>query len=176
LADAEHMTGHQAKPATPDASGIAYGALDERAGYWLRRAQIAVFQDFFRVFRPFDIRPAQYSTLTIIERNPGLTQTQVADALGIKKANFVPMIKTLEARGLARRQPVEGDRRSYGLFLTADGIEMIGRMHQASAAHEDKIRAALGDERYAALSESLRALTAAMGRADIDNDDNGYSL
>jgi DNA-binding MarR family transcriptional regulator len=113
------MTSPSRKPASgPDAAGIAYGALDERAGYWLRRAQIAVFQDFFRAFRSFDIRPAQYSTLTIIERNPGLTQTQVADALGIKKANFVSMIKELEARGLARRQPVKGDKRSYGLYLT----------------------------------------------------------
>jgi hypothetical protein len=53
---------------------------------------------------------------------------------------------------------------------------MTARMHQASAAHEARIRAVLGDKRYAALSESLRALTAAIGRADIDNDDNGYSL
>jgi DNA-binding MarR family transcriptional regulator len=173
------MTRALRKPAASvgsDAAEIDYGALDERAGYWLRRAQIAVFQDFFRAFRPFDIRPAQYSTLTIIECNPGLTQTQVADALGIKKANFVAMIKELETRGLARRQPVKGDKRSNGLFLTDEGARMIARMHAASAAHEAKIKAVLGDGRYVVLADSLRALTDAMGRTDIDNDNNGYNL
>jgi DNA-binding MarR family transcriptional regulator len=173
------MTKPLKKPAASagsDAAEIAYGALDERAGYWLRRAQIAVFQDFFRAFRPFDIRPAQYSTLTIIERNPGLTQTQVADALGIKKANFVSLIKELEARGLARRQPVTGDKRSYSLFLTEEGVCLVARMHVASAEHEARIKAVLGDSRYAVLAGSLRALTDAMSQTNIDNCDNGYSL
>jgi DNA-binding MarR family transcriptional regulator len=71
----------------------------------LRRAQLAVFQDFFMAFAPFDIRPAQYSVLTVIERNPGLTQSQVAEALGIKRTNFVGMLDALEARGLTERRP-----------------------------------------------------------------------
>ena len=45
-----------------------------------------------RAFAPFDIRPAQFSVLTVIERNPGLTQSQVAEALGIKRTNFVGML------------------------------------------------------------------------------------
>jgi len=57
---------------------IDLGPLPELIGYVLRRAQLAVFQDFFAAFAPFDIRPAQFSALTIIERNPGLTQSQVA--------------------------------------------------------------------------------------------------
>ncbi|MEN3384710.1 MAG: hypothetical protein V7608_4754, partial [Hyphomicrobiales bacterium] len=62
---------------------IDLGPLPELIGYVLRRAQLVVFQDFFSAFAPFDISPAQFSVLTVIERNPGLTQTQVAAALGI---------------------------------------------------------------------------------------------
>ena len=68
----------------------------------LRRAQLIVFQDFFAAFAPFDIRPAQFSVLTVIERNPGLTQSQVAAALGIKRTNFVGMLDELEKRGARR--------------------------------------------------------------------------
>jgi DNA-binding MarR family transcriptional regulator len=138
---------------------IDYGPLDERSGYWLRRAQIAVFQDFFQTFRAFDIRPAQYSALTVIERNPGLTQTQVADALGIKKANFVAMIKELERRGLARRQAARNDRRSYGLFLTDPGAKLIRDMHAASADHEARVRDIIGDEKHRMLNAILRDLS-----------------
>jgi len=74
---------------------IDLGPLPELIGYVLRRAQLAVFQDFFAAFAPFDIRPAQFSVLTIIERNPGLTQTRVAEALGIKRTNFVGMLDEL---------------------------------------------------------------------------------
>ena len=72
---------------------IDLGPLPELIGYVLRRAQLAVFQDFFAAFAPFDIRPAQFSVLTIIERNPGLTQTHVAAALGIKRTNFVGLLE-----------------------------------------------------------------------------------
>src|SRR6478752_9631441 len=80
---------------TPD---IDLGPLPELMGYVLRRAQLVVFQDFFAAFAPFDISPAQLSVLTVIERNPGLTQTQVAAALGIKRTNFVGLLDELERR------------------------------------------------------------------------------
>ena len=87
---------------------VDLGPLPELIGYVLRRAQLAVFQDFFAAFAPFDIRPAQFSVLTVIERNPGLTQSQAAEALGIKRTNFVGMLDELETRGLAARRQTAG--------------------------------------------------------------------
>ena len=45
--------------------------LTEHLGYLMRRAQIWVFQDFIRTLAAVDIRPAQYSVLTVINANPG---------------------------------------------------------------------------------------------------------
>lgn len=139
------------------APNLAYGMLEKRIGYMLRRAQIAVFQDFFETVRAHDISPAQYSVLTIIENNPGMSQTQVADALGIKKANFVAMIKALETRGLAERRATPADRRSFALYLTDRGNSLIEVLHAASDRHEAKIRAAIGEQTY-------RELFAPLGR------------
>ena len=91
----------EATPAEP--GSIDYGPLDSRLGYALRRAQNALFRDFFTAFESFDIRPGQYSILTIIECNPGLKQSEVSEALGIKRTNFVAMIDELERRELVRR-------------------------------------------------------------------------
>jgi DNA-binding MarR family transcriptional regulator len=113
---------------------VDLGPLGDSFGYLLRRAQVAVFQRFFDLFAEFDIRPAQYSVLTVIERNPGLSQTRLADALGIKKTNLVAIIDTLEQRGLARRKSTETDRRSHALFLTPRGTVLIGRLHRMDAA------------------------------------------
>jgi DNA-binding MarR family transcriptional regulator len=127
---------------------VDLGPLGDSFGYLLRRAQVVVFQRFFDLFAEFDIRPAQYSVLTVIERNPGLSQTRLADALGIKKTNLVAIIDILEQRGLARRRPTENDRRSHALFLTPRGTVLIDRLHRMDAALDQGLsRLMNGNER-----------------------------
>ena len=125
---------------------IDLGPLPELIGYVLRRAQLIVFQDFFAAFAPFDIRPAQFSVLTVIERNPGLTQSQVAAALGIKRTNFVGMLDELEKRGLAERRQAARDKRSYALYLTPDGAALMRKLKPVLKAHESRMVALVGEE------------------------------
>ena len=134
---------------------VDYGPLRDSIGYALRRAQVAVFQNFYEAFVEQDIRPAQYSVLTIIELNPGVSQTQAADALGIKKTNFVAMIDGLEARGLARRTSSENDRRFHALHLTDKGKALMSKMHRIAAAHEASITERLGAAERRQLCEAL---------------------
>jgi len=124
--------------------GVDLGPLPELIGYVLRRAQLVVFQDFFAAFAPYDIRPAQFAVLTVIERNPGLTQSQVAAALGIKRTNFVGLLNALETRGLAERRQTARDRRSYALYLTADGAALMRKLKPVLKAHESRMVAKVG--------------------------------
>jgi DNA-binding MarR family transcriptional regulator len=149
------------------ASALDYGPLNQRIGYALRRAQLAVFRDFFKVFETYDVRPAQYSLLTIVEANPGASQTQVAEALGIKKTNFVAIIDAFEKRGLISRVRSETDRRLYGLFLTEAGAAMVASLHHVAASHEQRIVDLLGAENYAGLFAPLQAI-AEMGEVTPD--------
>jgi DNA-binding MarR family transcriptional regulator len=125
---------------------IDLGPLPELIGYVLRRAQLVVFQDFFAAFAPFDISPAQFSVLTVIERNPGLTQTQVAAALGIKRTNFVGLLNELEKRALAERRQVSGDKRSYALYLTTEGATLMRKLRPVLKAHEARMVAKVGED------------------------------
>jgi DNA-binding MarR family transcriptional regulator len=139
-------------------SSIDYGPLRDDLGYVLRRAQLAVFQKFFETFATFDIRPAQYSVLTVIGLNAGISQAQAADALGIKKPNFVAMIDALETRGLARRVPAENDRRYHGLYLTDAGEALMAKLHKTAAGQERAIVERLGATEYRRLREQLRVV------------------
>src|SRR4029450_1503777 len=107
---------------------IDLGPLPELIGYVLRRAQLVVFQDFFATFAPFDIRPAQFSVLTVIERKPRLTQSQVA-----------------EARGLTEPRPAPRDRRSYALYLTAEGAALMRKLKPVIKAHESRMVGKVGE-------------------------------
>ncbi len=102
-------------------------------GYRLRRAQLSVFQRFLVVFDDLALRPAEYSVLMLIENNPGRKQTEIAAALGIKRANFVALAQALETRGLIERLTVESDRRANALHLTTAGRTFLAK---ARALHD----------------------------------------
>ena len=97
------------------------GLLPELIGYNLRRAQVAVFQDFQASMAEFDITPGQFGVLILIRQNAGLSQSELGGALGIDRSTMVAVIDRLENRGLVIRAPSPTDRRSYGLRLSAAG-------------------------------------------------------
>ena len=92
----------------------------------------------------YDVRPTQFAILLVIDCNPGLRQTQVATALGLKRANLVPLMHELEKRKLAKRALVPGDRRSYALYLTPIGQTFLARLRKTHRKHEESIRHLLG--------------------------------
>ena len=138
---------------------IDLGALDEAVGYHLRRAQIAVFEDFARRFAPLGLTPAQFSTLLAIRQNPGRRQSDIAAALGVQRPNFVALLDSLERRGLAERVRASADRRANALTLTPQGADLLDRAIEAQAGQEDAIRAALGEPERRRLIETLQRLS-----------------
>ena len=140
------------------ANGVDLGRLPRLIGYALRRAQLAVFDDFIATLAELDLRPAQYSVLLVVDRNPGSTQTAIAAALGIQRANFVALIDSLEQKGLARREPSPNDRRSHALVLTTYGAEILQRAHALVAEHDARMIARVGADRNSLLIDMLHAL------------------
>jgi len=126
--------------------GFDTGSVSGIVGYRLRRAQVSVFQQFMARFAEFGLTPAEYSVLALIGANPGSKQTQVGEALGIKRANFVTLINALEDRGLTERRQPAGDRRSNALFLTEAGSAFVARANAVQARFEAEIVEQLGGE------------------------------
>jgi DNA-binding MarR family transcriptional regulator len=123
---------------------VSFGPLTGYLGYALRRAQMSAVAEFLHAFEDIDIRPTQLAVLIIIQENAGIRQTEVCEALGIQKANFVPLLNELERRGLALRKPVAGDRRSSALHLTTFGKVTLQRAREIHDAYEERFVARLG--------------------------------
>src|SRR5262245_57491765 len=100
-------------PKTPlqraSSSAIDLGILNERLVYFVRRAQLWVFQDFIRRLSSIDISPAEFSVLVVIGANTGLSQAELATTLGIERARLVRLLHRLERRGLTQRLPSSAD-------------------------------------------------------------------
>lgn len=125
----------------------------------LRRAQLLAFQDFSESLAKLKLRPAEFSVLAMIARNPGQKQTTIAESLGIKRANFVFLMDSIEARGLAERRKETQDRRSHSLHLTEEGTHFVKHMTELWHEHDNRIVTRLGGrENLDRLSELLDQL------------------
>jgi DNA-binding MarR family transcriptional regulator len=129
--------------------------LNNYVGYALRRAQSAVFADFIDTLAELKLRPGQFTVLTVIDQNPGTSQSHVSVALGIQKANFVATITDLVQRGYVVRHRSAMDARSYQLELTGRGRRLLERAAALQAVHEARIARRLGEQGREQLLELL---------------------
>jgi len=138
---------------------VDLGQLPETIGYTLRRAQISVFQDFHNGMAALELRPAQFSVLHVLRHNPGVRPSQVAEALAIKRTNFVPLLDELEGRGLVERRRDPEDGRAFSLHLSAEGEALLRRAERLVRTHERRVAARLEPGGAAQLLRLLRQLT-----------------
>jgi len=142
-----------------DADEIGLDALVGHAGYAVRRFQLWIFQDFIKTLGDVDIRPTQYSVLTVIGANPGLSQMAVANRLGIERARLVHLLDSLEQRKLVKRVKSKSDRRSHALHLTAQGEIALARFKRLAAEHERNVEAKIGKANREQLLRILAGFT-----------------
>ncbi|MEP7029862.1 MAG: MarR family transcriptional regulator [Pseudolabrys sp.] len=135
---------------------IDLSVLNDRLGYFVRRIQVWVFQDFIRRLASIDISPAQFSVLVVISANTGLSQSELAATLGIERARLVRLLHGLEQRNLTKRLPSSADGRRHALRLTREGQRLLARAKMLAEQHETALRDKLGAERHSLLLESLR--------------------
>ena len=147
-----------------DESNIDLGTLHELTGYWLRRAQLNTFRYVNDCFAEFEITPGLFGTLEIVQRNPGLTQTAVASAMGNDRSAMVAIIDKLESRGLLERRPAPNDRRSNALYLTAEGEAFQQRVRDRAMEHNRHFFKMLSPEQHQSLFEMLRLIAESDGR------------
>ncbi|WP_128971595.1 MarR family winged helix-turn-helix transcriptional regulator [Bradyrhizobium tropiciagri] len=134
---------------------IGLDALVGHAGYAVRRFQLWIFQDFIRTLATVDIRPTQYSVMTVIGANPGLSQMAVAKRLGIERARLVHLLDSLEERDFVSRIPSATDRRSHALHLTARGKTALGQFKRLAAEHERHVAEKIGKDNRERLLQIL---------------------
>ena len=123
----------------PHVPGIDYGVLDSLVGYGVRRAQIAIYNEFLSALEAWNITPPRFSAMVIIHHNEGLKLTELAQVLGIARSGVVALVDTLSEMGYVERLDVPGDRRAYGLALTALGRNDLRKIEQAVLKQDQRV-------------------------------------
>lgn len=115
-----------ARPDQTPAGRLEEARLQSVVGYQLAQATIVTQEVFIAaVGQPFELRPVEYTVLTLIAENPGGSLAQLARALAVTAPNITVMVDRLEARGLVERGQSESDRRTQVLHTTAKGADLV---------------------------------------------------
>src|SRR5690606_22606409 len=108
-------------------------------GYALRRAANATAAELSARLASLDLRQSDASMLMLVASNPGATSSALGRALGIERANMVPLLKRLEEAGLIEREAIDG--KSQGLRLTAEGQRRLTDARKVIEGYEDELLA-----------------------------------
>lgn len=98
-----------------------------------------VREGVLEALKKFQLRPTSFSALVIIKENPGMSQSELANALDIKRSGVVLLVDDLEQMELIARHTVPEDRRSYALHTTLKGIQVVDKAIKSVEACEAEI-------------------------------------
>ena len=113
--------------------------LQTLIGYNARRASLVVIELFHQRMAVYDLRPVEFSVLSLIVHNPGITSRQLCAALRLLPPNLVSKISHLEKRDLIERQAHPQDGRAVGLHPTATAVTLMRDAEYTASKLEDEV-------------------------------------
>ena len=139
-----------------EAPDLMFAELDGLLGYLLRRAQGAMHRDFMGAVSDFGLTQKQAATLWLIHANSGVSQAEVAAALGMDRATMMAVTDRLEDRGFVVRQRSSTDRRRQDLYLTPAGQSILRKCKARITKHEEKFRSLFSSAELTSLLDALK--------------------
>ena len=135
-----------AKTAVVDTIDSRY--LETLMGYNARRAALSIISVFLDRMAIYDLKPVEFSVLSLVLHNPGITSRQLCAALNILPPNLVGLVQSLDKRGLIVRMPHPRDGRAMGLHPTRQGADLMAKAEKtASELEVDVTRRLTAQER-----------------------------
>lgn len=126
--------------------------------YGVKRANSALKGDVERLLGRFDLRRTTFSALSVIAANPGIRQSDVADALAIERPNLVQILDEVQRAGWITRARDGSDKRVYLLSATPAGLARLAETDTALRTHDARLTRGMSDAEREALIAALRRL------------------
>ncbi|WP_217215263.1 MarR family winged helix-turn-helix transcriptional regulator [Streptomyces sp. AC550_RSS872] len=131
--------------------------------YMVKQVELVVRSHLDELVKPSGITALQYTALTVLERHDGLSAAQLARDSFVTAQSIADLVRSLESRGLVRRERNPRNRRELLILLTDAGRELLARhAGQVRELEERMVRdltAHQAEQFRQALSKSWHALS-----------------
>ena len=131
-----HRAEDPAATPPPAVEAVDTTFLRTLVGYNARRASLAVIAVFMERMAVYDLKVVDFSVLSLVAHNPGITSRQLCVTLGVLPPNLVGLIAALQRRGLIERRPHPSDGRAMGVHLTPEGAALTAQAEETAAQLE----------------------------------------
>ncbi|MFC8427855.1 MarR family winged helix-turn-helix transcriptional regulator [Streptomyces sp. NPDC057253] len=101
--------------------------------YMVKQVELVVRSHLDDLVRPSGITALQYTALTVLQRHDGLSAAQLARDSFVTAQSIADLVRSLETRGLVRRERNPSNRRELLILLTDEARALL-------AQHEGPVR------------------------------------
>lgn len=131
--------------------------------YMVKQVELVVRARLDELVKPAGITALQYTALTVLERHDGLSAAQLARDSFVTAQSMADLVRSLENRGLVRRERNPRNRRELLILLTDEGRELLARFTEPVRELEERmvrdLTAHQTDQFREALSRAWHALS-----------------
>ncbi|KAK1180369.1 MarR family winged helix-turn-helix transcriptional regulator [Streptomyces sp. NBS 14/10] len=134
-------------------------ASDQRLFFLLQRAahQLRTVADR-RCLAAAGVTTAQLGALFAVRDQPGITQRELAHALGLRESGVTALVARLAKADLVARRAHPREHRAVVLELTDGGAAALRAAQPEIERFNGELRALLGDQGFARTAAALHAL------------------
>jgi MarR family transcriptional regulator for hemolysin len=133
--------------------------LQERFSGALHNTSRAWRQALDKRLKYLGLSQASWMTIAVAAKARGpLSQSELAERLGVEGATMVAMVDRLVKAGLVIREPSATDRRVKRVVLTAAGSRLYGQVREEAAAFRKELLAKMDPKKLLTATELLESL------------------
>jgi MarR family transcriptional regulator for hemolysin len=144
----------------PSTMPDSFFKFDRNLGFVVSDVSRLLRREFERRVRGLGLTRAQWMMLSYLARQPGASQSELAESLQQEKITVSRQASRLERSGWIERADQGDDRRAYRLRLTPKAEQMIARLFALGGQLQTDALAGLSARQRDALINSLLAVRA----------------
>lgn len=117
-----------------------------------------ITSEFNEMMAPIELTRSQWRVVVYLHREDGLSQSELAELLGVGKVTIGGLVDRLEHAGWVERRDDPGDRRTKRVYLTKKGQAVEQEMITKGAQLTKRILRSLSKDERASLIDMLIAV------------------
>lgn len=135
--------------------------IDQSLGYLVGKTSWYLKTNFVKITKEnnIDVTIEHWSLLNIIFKNPGISQTQIANIVRKDKTNVTRILDVMTKKNLVVRKNDKNDRRAYKIHLTKHGEETLSKLIPLAKETNQYYEEILGEKDSKALRRVLNKLS-----------------
>ncbi|UFJ40318.1 MarR family transcriptional regulator [Brevibacillus humidisoli] len=127
-------------------------------GHWLKRAYLVMRRQLEGELRQLGLTHPQWAALGQLYYRPGMTHSQLEDALMIEAPSVTSLINGMEKKGWVKRRQHPEDARIKQIFITEAGKKVIEPALRLGEAGEEQLRQVIPAEELEQVKKTLRKI------------------